>query len=673
MLDDPLTQTSPMATTPELQSPDSLLPEASTMSNSVESVVPTDLQAKSEPSLLSSPSHPASCAPAKKEERELSEQELRHLFDDEEIERFLGLFADNLTTEMLWSEPVSGEEETMQSSEFIPGTSTEGWISINADQVPPPSRIPPTVPDAQSISEYIALKYVLPGLPPARPRPDRFTMGQLRLTTQRLYMVIQPNYGPAMSRMASLATWKNRRKSAVFCALYWTLWYYDLLMPALFYRTLHSLMRRKLLPYPTIAELHERRREAARSHELGEQIQKRLGSSSSSGLMEAWRLFRVFKKPNKAKVKQKQAKTDDKDKRKDKETKRSSNSSLNLTELLQTPANADEFTVLDDPHESQEESDFKKTLLDVLNDIADFHERVKNIFLWRRPTISKVYAAVLVFLIFFTAFLPAKYIMKLASFILGFLYWHVVPIIAALPPFDRSRLPPLFENVPTDAEYAMELISQRISRGEDIRPPSSKPPKARKSKKPTKDRKSKSTTDLTEDEMIAEADVASSGESTATVESDKGKSPTSRPGEVDWRKWGERAAHMKSWAAQGTRLVPDSEVRPSDPMEKTFLAHHKGSPGTLTLTRTRLFFTSITSTRSNTSILLDDVRGVKKFGISAVPGLSIKWHRSPDSGSYSEGSAEGSELVEEKFRWVGGRDEVFARLVGWGGRRWLKV
>lgn len=74
---------------------------------------------------------------------------------------------------------------------------------------------------------------------------------------------------------------------------------------------------------------------------------------------------------------------------------------------------------------------------------------------------------------------------------------------------------------------------------------------------------------------------------------------------------------------------------------------------------------------------MDDMRGVKKIGMNAIPGLSIKWQRSLASGSYNEtdageASAE-SEIVEEKFRWVGGRDEVFARLVGSGGRKWLKV
>lgn len=68
----------------------------------------------------------------------------------------------------------------------------------------------------------------------------------------------------------------------------------------------------------------------------------------------------------------------------------------------------------------------------------------------------------LMFLIFFTYVMPTKYIVKLAIFILGILYWHIIPIIATLSPADRDRLPPMFENSPTDAEYAMELISKRI-------------------------------------------------------------------------------------------------------------------------------------------------------------------------------------------------------------------
>ena len=107
-----------------------------------------------------------------------------------------------------------------------------------------------------------------------------------------------------------------------------------------------------------------------------------------------------------------------------------------------------------------------------------------------------------------------------------------------------------------------------------------------------------------------------------------------------------------------------------------YLAHNKASPGTLSICRTALFFTPVTASRPKIRIALDDVRGVKKIGPNAIPGLSVKWQRSSGSTSFNETEAEvfgGTAIVEEKFRWIGVRDEGFARLVGWGGRKWLKV
>lgn len=157
-----------------------------------------------------------------------------------------------------------------------------------------------------------------------------------------------------------------------------------------------------------------------------------------------------------------------------------------------------------------------------------------------------------------TTFLPTKYIVKIAWFIMGFLYWHVIPIIAALPPADRARLPPLFDNAPTDAEYAMELISQRIARGEDIRPPARKQPK--KSKKAGDTKSNKSTVSLVGDEQSAEDAIGDDRSVMSEGGSEKSKSPGNRPGEVDWRKWGERANAMKNWAAQGRTMVSKDEV-----------------------------------------------------------------------------------------------------------------
>lgn len=82
----------------------------------------------------------------------------------------------------------------------------------------------------------------------------------------------------------------------------------------------------------------------------------------------------------------------------------------------------------------------------------------------------------------------------------------------------------------------------------------------------------------------------------------------------------------------------------------------------ITVTAGALFFTSIASSSPKITIPCGDVTGIKKSGL--LKGLTITWN-----GKNAE------DEVEEKievFRWVGGRDEVFARMLGTNGRKWVK-
>ncbi|EJD04135.1 uncharacterized protein FOMMEDRAFT_167388 [Fomitiporia mediterranea MF3/22] len=639
-----------------------------------------------------------------KNESDLSEEELRRLFDDEEIEHFLGLFADAVSEVALPNVP-DGEneyfgnfiemEDEIQAPDLPPVQSCgSGWFSVDSAKVPAAARIPPSASNTRCISEYIAFSYLLPVLPQARPRPQRFTVGRLRIAIQRLYLVAHPAYGEFFFRLTRLATWRNRSVSALYCTLFWLLWYHNLLMPATFFRILCSLLRRRLVPYLTLEELRKRRREAAEAEALGEQIQARLGTASPSGFLEAWRIYRIFSKPKKVKQNRTGASPNEKDKKKSTEKQQERQKGKanagekdqdHAAESVANPARDttreqdDGSTVLDNPNENQEEENgFKRALLNSISDLADMHERIKNIFLWRLPSTSRTYSALLVFLTILTIYLPTKYIVKTALFIVGFLYWHVIPIMAALPAPDRERLPPLFETAPTDAEYAMGLISERIARGEDIRPRTKQATK--KSKRTSVPAPSKSTTSLVGDNRAFEASVLPDTDARLTRNkgTEENVQPLGRPGEVNWRKWGERAKEVKEWTMKGRKKDEDEndtcEGSASD--THTFLAHYKASPGTLSISRAALFFTPVKSARPQIRIALDDVRGVKKIGLRSMPGLSIRWQRSPDSGSYNRMTPDAMrdfEVMEEKFWWVGGRDEVFARLVGLGGRKWLNV
>jgi len=79
------------------------------------------------------------------------------------------------------------------------------------------------------------------------------------------------------------------------------------------------------------------------------------------------------------------------------------------------------------------------------------------------------------------------------------------------------------------------------------------------------------------------------------------------------------------------------------------------------MTYRAFFFTPLISQNAKLIIPLSAVKGVKKTGL--LKGLYIRWSDPTDD----------SEQREEKFVWIRGRDELFARLVGTEGRKWIKV
>jgi hypothetical protein len=80
----------------------------------------------------------------------------------------------------------------------------------------------------------------------------------------------------------------------------------------------------------------------------------------------------------------------------------------------------------------------------------------------------------------------------------------------------------------------------------------------------------------------------------------------------------------------------------------------------ITLTGKRLNFTSFVSPQSKVDIDVGSITGVRKNGL--LKGLQV---------SYLD--PETSAATEEKFLWISGRDELFARLVGFGKKKWQNV
>ncbi|KAF9456188.1 hypothetical protein BDZ94DRAFT_1351112 [Collybia nuda] len=544
----------------------------------------------------------------------MTEQQLRELYNNDEIEHFLHLFSAYVTEVRL--------PNTLSSSNQLPPAQVLIEIEDKHGPEIPNTRplYPLNIDDSgpnQSISEIIALQYLLPVLPPSRPQPPMFTLGRFRLTAQRLYLATQP--------------------------IFWIAWYQNLLLPWLCLRIFYSLVRRKLFPYPTYEDLQEHRSEITRADNFGRQISPRF-PASSSGIIEIWRILQVFNHSTKNK-----AENSVHEKNGQKEGTPSSSE-----DGSGTSPNKEGTAIFDDTEDSQDMKDLKRTGLHILNELADLHERIKNILIWRRPASSQTYCAIVLFIFFVTLLLPTKYVVKLASLTGGIAFWHVIPILAALPPADRARLPPAFSDVPTDADYSMKLISERIAAGLDVRPSTALKNKHNPANATTNNRPG------------------------LNFDFDK------RERSIDWKKWGERAATSKTWADDSKRMMDTrqrintfrpSEIKsapqvsrtvnePNNPVDShVYPAQHTSTPGLITVTSMAFIFTPLTSMNAKLDIPLNNLRSVKKAGL--LKGLHVRYLDVADDG-------EGTEK-EEKFLWVGARDELFARLVGGEGRKWLKV
>lgn len=145
--------------------------------------------------------------------------------------------------------------------------------------------------------------------------------------------------------------------------MFWTLWWYNLLAPAFLLRVLVGLVMRRLFPYPSLADLRQHRQEILRADAFGKQVSARF-SASSSGVKEIWRLLHLLGRTWRSRTK-----GTIKEKGKGKELS---------DEITSAIAEEQDATVLDDPDDPDdgEAQDMKRISLQLIEEIADTHERI---------------------------------------------------------------------------------------------------------------------------------------------------------------------------------------------------------------------------------------------------------------------------------------------------------
>lgn len=204
-------------------------------------------------------------------------------------------------------------------------------------------------------------------------------------------MVGYPTYVPLIISLYRLSTWKDANRSAGYCALYFLLWLYDLLPAALVGRILYSLLRRRFLPYPTAEDLRKRRRRVAETEALGTTMDQFSGSwlavapvlaGQNVSFGDAFKTFRNVSKAKKANLKNRAAEAVSEAA---KDVPLEEQSKIQKQALKQAK---------EDLRRRQQEEDWKLAIVWFVEGLADIHERVRNIFLWRREEASKRYAFV---------------------------------------------------------------------------------------------------------------------------------------------------------------------------------------------------------------------------------------------------------------------------------------
>ena len=143
--------------------------------------------------------------------------------------------------------------------------------------------------------------------------------------------------------------------------MYWFLWYQNWLLPALFLRMLYSLVRRKVLPYPSLQELREHRVDVERAKEFSATVTARIVAAPTYDIQDVWRIVHDFHRSRKLK---KAARN------KAKNAEDSDPPGEELKAESEEPALSDESDV--------PEADIKRELLAIMNYVADLHERVKK-------------------------------------------------------------------------------------------------------------------------------------------------------------------------------------------------------------------------------------------------------------------------------------------------------
>lgn len=216
-------------------------------------------------------------------------------------------------------------------------------------------------------------------------------------------------------------------------------------------------------------------------------------------------------------------------------------------------------------------------------DVADFHEKIKNLLLWRNPRASQRTAIILLLISLLVTFISPALVLKAFFFFCGITFFALMPLQTLYPRYRRA-LNPLWWAVlgaPTDAQWAIQLLRKRHMRYQEW----------------LKDMETRRSMGV----------GAVSGGYTSGSDGPPPPPPLTMADE----RIAQLSGDMAPEAAKKSQARDGMDNRKLD----TFLCQHFGVPGHLVVTPSHFYFTSlrVMGTGSKHHVTrLDDIRNLRK-------------------------------------------------------------
>ncbi|WAQ83292.1 hypothetical protein PtA15_3A661 [Puccinia triticina] len=465
-----------------------------------------------------------------------------------------------------------------------------------------------------------------------RSNPTRapVSMSQLKAHASRSYVAILPELWDIISgnQLSNIYRWEYPRRTAFYLFTYYLLWAADLIPSFIVGYGLYRLVNRQLNP-PTISQL---RQEVSQRYQVGKQAEK-IGSegfldmkngmtgSVTKGVLGNSMVFAGV----------------------------AMGTSIPGTGTSGTgPAPSSSHTL---PKKNDYRSlysfsrnlysDHGHEIQNLLADLADIGEKIRNLYLWRRPRACWRTSFMLTGILLYTLAISQKWLIKNFLGWLGVEFFFLLGFTDKHPKF-RKILNPIWlvlYDIPTDAEFALEVLqesgkkaNQSLFHHRNIfkkhhHYPSIFLHKKSRSASSLADRKRENSVDESSNTASTQRKRASIISSDSSVVS----AVRSLPESDTWKRWTQKVAHGSSGVVNlakkiypsdqhqsdvsDSRNLPDNNIPSISP--KTFAFLNGKVPGNLVVHRDWICFEPLKGFRSKASSLKSTL--IKPEPVSLTP------------------------------------------------------